>query len=97
MSTSDSVSKSVRDAIKSTQDFIDRTKKSLQTELAKTTPAIQHTLDQSLDEAGRALSNTMKSVDSKTTHEQLELLTSYRSFLQGQISFVDERIKSLQK
>jgi hypothetical protein len=74
MSAAERVGKSVRETIKSTQEFIDSTKKSLQTELFKTTPKVEHALDPSLDEAGRALSNTLKSVEKKTGHEQLELL-----------------------
>jgi hypothetical protein len=97
MSDSDSVSKTIRDTIKSAQEFIDNTKRSLQEELAKTTPDVEHVLDRSLDEAGRALSNTMRSIDAKTTQEQLELLNGYRSFLQGQIAFVDERIRGIKK
>jgi hypothetical protein len=95
MSAADRVRKSLNDSIKSAEDFIESTKKSLQSELLKTTPKIQHALDQSVDEAGKALSNALSATDKKTTHEQLELLKSYRGFLQGQIAFVDKRIKAL--
>jgi gas vesicle protein len=97
MSTAERVNKSVRDTIKSAQEFIESTKKSLQTELSKTTPKIEHALDQSLDEAGQALTNALKSVDNKTSREQLEVLNGYRTFLQGQISFVDDRIQAIKK
>jgi len=97
MSATDRVSKSLRDTIKNTQEFIDSTKKSLQTELSETTPKFEHALDQSLDEAGRALSNTLKSVEKKTRREQLELLNGYRTFLKGQVAFVDDRIKAIKK
>jgi hypothetical protein len=97
MSTADRVNKSVRDTIKSAEEFIDSTKKSLQAELSKTTPKIEHALDQSLDEAGEALTNALKSVEKKTNREQLEVLNGYRTFLQGQIAFVDDRIKAIRK
>ncbi len=97
MSAAGRVSKSVRDTIKSTEEFIESTKKSLQTELSKTTPRIEHALDRSLDQAGQALSNALKSVDKNTGREQLELLNAYRTFLQGQVAFVDERIKAIKK
>jgi hypothetical protein len=96
MSAAEKVRKSVNDSIKSAEDFIESTKKSLQNELAKTTPKIQHSLDQSMDEAGKALSNALKTADKKTSHEQLGLLKSYRSFLQGQVAYVDRRIKAIQ-
>jgi hypothetical protein len=97
MSAADKVNKSVRDTIKSAEEFIDSTKKSLQAELAKRTPEIEHALDRSLDEAGQALTNALKSVDKKTNREQLEVLNGYRTFLQGQIAFVDDRIKAIKK
>jgi len=96
MSTADKVRKSVNDSIKSAEDFVESTKKSLQRELSKTTPKIQHALDQSVDEAGKALSNALTATDKKASHEQVELLKSYRSFLQGQVAFVDKRIKAIE-
>ncbi|MGA2665065.1 MAG: hypothetical protein ABSF83_08990 [Nitrososphaerales archaeon] len=97
MSATDRVDRSVRDTIKSVEDYIESTKKSLQAELSKTTPKIEHALDQSMDEAGRALTNALESVDKKTSREQLEVLNGYRTFLQGQIAFVEERIKTIRK
>jgi len=95
MSTADKVRKSVNDSIKSAEDFIDNTKRSLQSELSKTTPKIQHALDQSVDQAGKALSDALAATDKKANHEQIELLKSYRNFLQGQVAFVDKRIKTM--
>jgi len=95
MSAADRVRKSINDSVKSTEDFIESTKKSLQYELAKTTPKIQHMLDQSADEAGKALSNAVKATDKRTSKEQMQLLMSYRSFLQGQVEFVEKRIKAM--
>lgn len=95
MSAGERVRKSIDDSIKSTEEFIESMKKSLQSELSKTTPKIQHALDQSVDEAGKALSNALKATDKKASHEQIELLKSYRSFLQGQVAFVDKRIKAM--
>jgi hypothetical protein len=97
MSTADKVNESVRDTIKSAEDFIESTKISLQAELSKKTPRIEHALDQSLDDAGQALTNALKSVEKKTSHEQLEVLNGYKTFLQGQITFVDDRIKAIKK
>jgi hypothetical protein len=96
MSTADKVRKSVNDSLKSAEDYIESTKRSLQAELSKTTPKIQHALDQSVDQAGKALSNALAATDKKASHEQIELLKSYRNFLQGQVAFVDKRIKTMQ-
>jgi hypothetical protein len=96
MSASDKVRKSVNDSIKAAEDFIESTKKSLQSELSKTTPKIQHALDQSVDEAGEALSNALKATDKKASHEQIELLKSYKTFLQGQVAYVEKRMKAIE-
>jgi hypothetical protein len=95
MTTADRVRKSVNDSIKSAEDFIESTKKSVQRELSKTMPDVAHALDKSLDDAGKALSNALKATDKRTSHQQVELLKSYGSFLQGQAAFVEKRIKDL--
>ncbi|MGA1975697.1 MAG: hypothetical protein ABSG92_08680 [Conexivisphaerales archaeon] len=95
MSAADRVRKDLNDSIKSAEEFIESTKRSLQRELSKTTPKIEHALDRPVDDAGQALSNALKTIDKKTSHEQMELLKGYRSFLQGQAAFVDKRIKSM--
>ncbi len=95
MSTIDRVRDSVTASIKSAEEFIESAKKSLQAELSKTAPQIQHDLDKSLEEAGRALSNALSLIDKKTSHEQMDLLNAYKSFLQKQIVFVDDRLRSI--
>jgi len=95
MSAADRVRKDLNDSIKSAEEFIENTKKSLQKELSKTTPKIEHALDRPMDDAGQALSTALKTIDKKTSHEQMELLKGYRSFLQGQAAFVDKRIKAI--
>jgi hypothetical protein len=97
MSTTDKVRESWTSSIKSAEDFIESTKKSLQVELCKTAPNIQHDLDKSLDEAGKALSNALSSIENKTNRQQIDLLDSYKSFLQKQITFVDDRLKAIKK
>ncbi|MDA4137421.1 MAG: hypothetical protein OK449_10545 [Thaumarchaeota archaeon] len=97
MSTAEKVNKSVSDTIKSMEEFIDSTTKSLQAEFSKRAPEIEHALDRSLEQAGQSLSDALTSLDNKTNREQLELLEGYRTFLQGQVAFVDERIEAIKK
>jgi hypothetical protein len=97
MSAADRVNKSVEDTIKSVEEFIDSTTKSLQAEFSKRAPEIEHSLDRSLEQAGQALSNALTSLDKRTSGEQLELLAGYKTFLQGQIAFVDERIQAVKQ
>jgi DNA anti-recombination protein RmuC len=95
MSAADRVRKDLNDSIKSAEEFIESTKRSLQRELSKTTPKIEHALDRPVDEAGRALSNALSAIDKKAGRERIELLNGYRAFLQGQVAFVDKRIKAI--
>jgi len=95
MSATERVRKGLSDTIKNTEEFIESTKKSLQRELSRTTPKIEHALDRPVDEAGKALSNAMSAIDKKAGHERIELLNGYRAFLQGQVAFVDKRIKAI--
>jgi F0F1-type ATP synthase membrane subunit b/b' len=95
MSATERVRKSLNETIKNTEEFIESTKKSLQRELSKTTPKIEHALDLPVDDAGQALSNVLATIDKKASHEQMELLNGYRAFLQGQVAFVDKRIKAI--
>jgi hypothetical protein len=97
MSAVDRANKSVRDGIKSAEEFIESTKKSLQAEFSKKAPGVEHELDRPVEQAGQALSNALKSVGKNASNEQLELLKGYRKFLQGQIAFVDEKIKAMKK
>jgi F0F1-type ATP synthase membrane subunit b/b' len=95
MSATEKARKSLSETMKNTEEFIETTKRSLQREFSKTTPRIEHALDRSVDEAGLALSNALMGIDKKTSHEQIELLNGYRAFLQGQVAFVEKRIKAL--
>ena len=97
MSTTQKVRDTVTATIKSTEEFIESTKKSLQMELSKTAPNVQHDLDRSLEEAGRALTNAISSIESKTNRQQIDLLNAYKSFLQKQIAFVDDRVMAIKK
>jgi len=97
MSTTDKVRDSVAASIKTAEEFIKSTKESLQMELSKTAPNLQHDLDRSLEEAGRGLSNALSSLQNKTNREQVDLLNAYKSFLQKQITFVDDRLKAIRK
>jgi hypothetical protein len=97
MSTTQKVRDSVTATIKSTEDFIEFTIQSVQTQLSKSAPNIQHDLDNSLEEAGRALTSAITSIEKKTNHQQRDLLNTYKSFLQKQIDFVNDRIVAIRK
>ncbi len=91
------VKKKVKETIKATKDFFAAAKKSVQVEISKEAPKLVHTLDKSIDKAGRDLSSVLNSIDKKTTTEQLQLLKAYRSFLRKQTGFVDEQISARER
>jgi DNA anti-recombination protein RmuC len=95
MSATERMRNSLNETIKSTEEFIESTKRSLQREFSKTAPKIEHGLDRPVDDGGQALSNALATIDKKANHEQIELLNGYRAFLQGQVAFVDKRIKAI--
>ena len=97
MGTSQRIRDSVNASIKSTEEFIESTKESLQKELSKRAPKIQHDLDKSFEEAGRGLSEALSSIEKKTNREQVDLLNAYKTFLKKQTAFVDDRVKKIRK
>ncbi|MHB2035716.1 MAG: hypothetical protein ACYCPW_03120 [Nitrososphaerales archaeon] len=97
MSTAQRMRNSVNASFKSTEEFIESTKESLQKELSKKAPKIQHDLDKSFEEAGRGLSKALNSIEKKTDREQVDLLNAYKTFLKKQTAFVDDRVKKIRK
>jgi hypothetical protein len=72
--SSEQVRKRVEKRFKATKEFLLDAKKSIQGDLFKRKPKVVHTLDSSIDVAGKALSNALSSIDKKTASEQMQLL-----------------------
>jgi hypothetical protein len=60
-------------------------------------PAVQKTLDTSLDATAKGFNATLRTIDSRTEREQMDLLQVYRKFLAAQVGYLDSRIKSLEE
>ncbi len=66
-----------------------------QKSIEKATPAIQRSLDHSMEAAGGAFARTVKSIDGATAGDQARLFRAYRKLLAGQLDYVDSRIRAL--
>ncbi len=87
----------VKETIKKTERFVIGAKEFTQKELSHNAPKVVHALDKSMDKAGQGLYSALATINKKTGPEQLELLKSYKTFLQKQIAFVDSQIKAREK
>lgn len=85
-----------KETLKSLKEWLQKMKKTTEQEFNKAAPEVRKSLDRSLGAASKAFGSTMKTIDTKTEKEQLELLKAYRRFLSGQSGYVDSRVKSLE-
>ena len=84
------------DTLKSTKELLKTVKDATREQLRKNAPRVANYLDKSLDEGTKAFSDSMGSLDKRTSAEQRELLKAYSSFLQKQAQLVDRRLASLE-
>ena len=95
MSSSD-VPEGGKSTLKTLRELLEKAEESARDALNRATPAVQKSVVTSMDAAAKGFNATMKSIDSATTREQLELLKAYRKVLGGQADFVDSRIRTLE-
>jgi len=95
MSTGDT-SQGVKSTLQTVRELLEKAEESARKAVEKATPAVQKSVSTSMDAAGKGFNATMKSIDSATTREQLELLKAYRKVLGGQVDYVDSRIRTLE-
>ncbi|MDG6946894.1 MAG: hypothetical protein JRN44_00030 [Nitrososphaerota archaeon] len=86
-----------RSALKTLRDALEKAASMTQKTIEKATPALQRSLDASMDAAAAAFTRTMKTIDGGTTGDQAALLGAYRKLLAGQLEYVDARIKALEE
>jgi len=75
--------------LQTVRELLEKAEESARKAVEKATPAVQKSVSTSMDAAGKGFNATMKSIDSATTREQLELLKAYRKVLGGQVDYVD--------
>lgn len=94
--SSGEVSESEKDTLKTVRELLEKAEDSARKALNKAAPAVQKSVETSVDAAAKGFAATMKSIDGATSKEQLELLKAYRKVLGGQVDFVDSRIRALE-
>jgi signal transduction protein with GAF and PtsI domain len=86
-----------RDAWKAVRELLEKAEAAANKGLTRAAPAVQKSIDASLEAAAKGFASTMKTIDSVTEKEQLELLKVYNRFLTGQSEFVQSRIKAMEE
>ncbi len=94
--SSGEASQGTRNTLKTVRELLEKAEDSARKALDRTAPAVQKSVETSMDAASKGFAATMKSIDGATTKEQLEVLRAYRKVLGGQVDFVDSRIKALE-
>jgi hypothetical protein len=82
--------------LKSVKELLEKAEESTHKALDKAAPAMQKSIDVSIEAAANGFTATMKSIDGATSGDQVKLLRAYRKFLSGQADFVDSRIRALE-
>lgn len=85
--SSGEVSESEKDTLKTVRELLEKAEDSARKALNKAAPAVQKSVETSVDAAAKGFAATMKSIDGATSKEQLELLKAYRKVLGGQVDF----------
>ncbi|MDG7011824.1 MAG: hypothetical protein JRN11_07575 [Nitrososphaerota archaeon] len=82
-------------ALRSVVEAMERAVVTTQKSIGKATPVIQKSLDRSLEAAGTAFARTMETIDGATAGDQAKFFRAYRKLLEGQLDYVDSRIRAL--
>ncbi len=90
------VKEKAKETAKSVAELLDSVKRAANARLAKEAPKVANALDSSFDRAAKGMKDTLKTIDKRTSKEQAELLSAYRSFLQKQTEIIDKKIASMQ-
>jgi hypothetical protein len=84
-------------ALKAVRELLEKAEDSAHKGLSRATPAVQKSLDASMEAATGALNKALGAVDGATAEDQVRLLKAYRKLLASQLEFVDSRVGALQK
>ena len=93
----DKVAEKGKDALRAVRDLLEKAEETTHKALVRAAPAVQRSVDASMQAAGKGFTATMKSIDGATAKEQLELLKMYNNFLSGQLEYIQSRIMVLQE
>lgn len=97
MSSTEQVSARAKEALKSVKELLQKVEETTTKELDRVAPSVAKSLNSSFDAAAKGFASTLKTIDSRTGKEQLELLSAYRRFLAGQLAYVDSKLDGLKQ
>ena len=95
--SSDQATGKARQTLKTVKEILEKAEASTNKALVKAAPALQRSIDTSLEAAAKGFEATIRSIDGATTQDQVKLLRVYRKFLGGQTDYVDGRIRDLEQ
>ena len=85
-----------RQTLRTLRELLEKAEESAHSALKRAAPAVQKSVDVSMEAASKGFAATMRSIDGATTKEQAELLKAYRKVLAAQLDLVDSRLNTLQ-
>ena len=85
-----------RQTLKAVRELLEKAEDSTHKALEKAAPAVQRSIDSSLEAAAAGFDKTMTTIDGATQGDQLKLLKAYKKFLGGQADYIDRRIGDIE-
>lgn len=95
--SSEKVAQKARQTLKGVKELLEKAEETTGKVLEKAAPALQRSVDTSMEAAASGFNATMKSIEGATAGDQVKLLNAYKKFLAGQMEFVDARVRDLEK
>ena len=95
--SAEQVSQKAKQTVRSVKDLLEKAEDSAHKALDRAAPALAKSLDASLEAASNAFMKTTKTIDGATTDEQVKLFRAYKKLLEGQVGFLDTRIRALEE
>lgn len=95
--SSEQVTTKAKETLKGVKEILEKAEAAAHKAVERTAPTVQKSLDSSLEAAGKGFRSTMKTIDTVTEKEQLELLKVYQRFLTGQADYVGAKVKTLEE
>jgi hypothetical protein len=92
----DEVARKAKQTYKSVKEMIDKAEGSTQKAIDRAAPVFAKSLDMSLEAASNAFQKTIKAIDGATAGDQARLFRAYKKVLEGQVGFVDAKIRALE-
>jgi len=94
---SEPATEKAKQTFKIVKELLEKAEDSTHRAFEKAAPALQRSIDKSMEAGTKGFNATMKSIDGATKGDQVKLLRAYRKFLSGQVDYVDSRIKALEE